>query len=156
MKKISFFLLFISIFLHAQKECGFKDGLQEGNCLIYHENGQVKWDERWKKGKLDGAFASYFENGKLKAKGVYKKDKKVGEWTYYDETGAKTGMEKYVGWKGNVYREDGEITYYKNGKINIKGKFMNGVAEGERFFYKEDGTLDRTEIYKGGKSVSTK
>ena len=80
----------------------------------------------------------------------------MGEWIYFDETGAKTGMEKYVGWKKNVYRDDGEIAYYKNGKITIKGKFVNGVAEGERFFYKEDGTLDRIEIYKEGKSISKK
>ena len=154
--KILLFLLFFAGFANAQKACGFKDGLQEGNCLFYYESGQLQWNQNWKKGKLEGDYLAYFENGKLKAKGTYEKDKKVGEWIYFDETGAKTGMEKYVSWKKNVYRDDGEITYYKNGKINTKGKFMNGVAEGERFFYKEDGTLDRTEIYKDGKVISTK
>ncbi|MDQ0592312.1 antitoxin component YwqK of YwqJK toxin-antitoxin module [Chryseobacterium ginsenosidimutans] len=103
MKKILFALLFWSIALQAQKKCGFIDGLQEGNCIFFYENGQKKWDQNWKKGKLDGNYIAYFENGKEKAKGVYKKDRKVGEWVYYDQSGSKTGTETYNGWKGDVY-----------------------------------------------------
>lgn len=154
--KILLLLLLTFGIANAQKTCGFKDGLQEGNCLFYYENGQLQWNQNWKKGKLDGDYSAYFENGKLKAKGVYKKDKKVGEWNYFDETGAKTGKEIYVGWKGNVYSDDGELTYYKNGKILSKGKFLNGENDGEFFYYNEDGTLEKTGIYKDGKLISTK
>ncbi len=35
----------------AQKPCGYKDGLQEGSCKEFYENGQVKNTIEWKKGK---------------------------------------------------------------------------------------------------------
>jgi antitoxin component YwqK of YwqJK toxin-antitoxin module len=182
MKKLLLVLFLSSIFGQAQKQCGYKDGLQEGNCIFYYDNGQKHWDQNWKKGKLDGNYIAYFENGKEKAKGVYKKGQKVGEWIYFDQQGTKTGMQKYTGWKGNVYSGDCEETIYSNGKIesisfgkmvngNEEGKwktffengklkaecnFVNGEKEGELFLYKEDGTLEKTEVYKKGKLVSGK
>ncbi len=38
------FLLFFSFSFMgtAQKPCGYKDGLQEGSCKEFYENGQVK------------------------------------------------------------------------------------------------------------------
>lgn len=180
MKKILLVLILCSIFLQAQKPCGFVDGLQEGNCIFYFENGQKNWDENWKKGKLDGNYIAYFENGKEKAKGIYKKDRKVGEWIYYDENGSKTGIEKYKGWKGDVYNDDCEATYFKNDKIIrsgnfVKGKeegrwkyfygngnlqyessFVNGLREGEQLSYNENGKLIETEQYKNGKLISTR
>ncbi len=38
------FLLFFSAsaMIYAQKPCGFKDGLQEGSCKEFFDNGQVK------------------------------------------------------------------------------------------------------------------
>lgn len=180
MKKILFFLLFSNVFLQAQKQCGFVNGLQEGNCIFFYDNGQKKWDQNWKKGKLEGNYIAYFENGKEKAKGIYKKDRKVGEWVYYDESGSKTGIEKYKGWKGDVYNDESENTYFKNEKITSQGKFVNGkeegkwkyfyengklkyesnfingLREGEQFSYKENGSLEETNLYKNGKLISTK
>ncbi|KMQ69821.1 hypothetical protein ACM39_01895 [Chryseobacterium sp. FH2] len=108
----------------SSKKCGFIDGLQEGNCIFFYENGQKKWDLNWKKGKLDGNYIAYFE--KEKAKGVYKKGRKVGEWVYYDQSGSKTGTETYNSWKGDVYSDESENTYFKNEKIIRYGKFVNG------------------------------
>ena len=64
MRKISLILFLISIFLQAQKKCGFLDGLQEGNCISYYDNGQKKWVQNWEKGKLDGNYIASFENGR--------------------------------------------------------------------------------------------
>ncbi|UIR55626.1 hypothetical protein LZQ00_15315 [Sphingobacterium sp. SRCM116780] len=178
MKKIILILLFFPVFLYAQEKCGFVNGLQEGHCLFYYDNGNKKWDQHWKKGKLDGDYIAYFENGKEKAKGVYKRDKKVGIWVYYDEKGLKTGIEKYKGWKGNTYINDVETTYYKNEKVESVGRFLNdgqegkwqsfyesgklkgestfvnGKREGESRSYDENGNLTKTENYKNGELVN--
>lgn len=47
------FLLFFSIssLILAQKPCGYKDGLQEGTCKQFYDNGQLKYVVEWKKRK---------------------------------------------------------------------------------------------------------
>lgn len=69
------FLLFFStaVLITAQKPCGYKDGLQEGACKEFYDNGQVKNTVEWKKGKLDGDAVFYYDNGKVQSKGEYKK-----------------------------------------------------------------------------------
>lgn len=47
---------------------------------------------------------------------------------------------------------DGEWTnYYKSGKVDQKGFRINGVPEGEEFYYYEDGSLKIHALYKNGK-----
>lgn len=50
----------------AQKPCGYKDGLQEGSCKEFYENGQVKNTIEWKKGKKEGDAVFYHDNGVYK------------------------------------------------------------------------------------------
>jgi antitoxin component YwqK of YwqJK toxin-antitoxin module len=57
------------------KPCGFKDGLQEGACKEFYDNGQVKNSE-WKKGKWDGDAVFYYDNGKVQSKENIRKDSK--------------------------------------------------------------------------------
>ncbi len=49
-------LLFISVssLVWAQKPCGYKDGLQEGSCKEFFDNGQVKNIVEWKKANEKG------------------------------------------------------------------------------------------------------
>lgn len=175
--KILICLFIFPLLTIAQKKCGYVDGLQQGDCVFYFDNGKTKWEQQWKKGKLDGNYIAYFENGKQKAVGKYKKDKKVGEWIYYNENGTRSGIENWEGWKGNLYLNNNESIYYKNDKIESKGNFENdvqigkwqyyyengklrvetifenGQKEGAQNFYNENGTLEKTEIYKNGKLV---
>jgi antitoxin component YwqK of YwqJK toxin-antitoxin module len=190
----------------AQKPCGFKDGLQEGLCKQFYENGQVKEAAEWKKGKLEGDAVFYFENGKTQAKGEYKKGYKVKEWAYYDKNGILTGKEAFRNGEKNIYdnsstgtfysptgtvveisnykfgKLDGESkTFYENGKsVKQIGYYENGIAAGKwkllypsgklqretefannewngtRVHYREDGSIEKTEVYKNGKLISTK
>lgn len=206
MKYIFLLLFSTTSFALAQKPCGFKDGLQEGNCKQFYENGQVKEVADWKKGKLEGDAIFYFENGKTQAKGEYKKGYKVKEWDYYDKNGVLTSEEVFRNGDKNVYdnsstatfystsgavievsnykfgKLDGEsklfhddgksvkqVGFYQNGlaigkwkalypsgKIQRETEFVNDKRDGNRVHYREDGSIEKTEVYKEGKLISTK
>ncbi|MGG7470174.1 toxin-antitoxin system YwqK family antitoxin [Chryseobacterium arthrosphaerae] len=201
-------LLFISAssLVWAQKPCGYKDGLQEGSCKEFFDNGQVKNIVEWKKGKRDGDAVFYHENGKLHAKGEYKKDFKVKEWNYYDKNGTMTGKEVYTNGEKNIYdnsftgtfyspsgkveeishykfaklhgetklfHEDGKSVkqigqyengiatgkwkaFYPSGKVQRETEFVNDKWNGNRVHYREDGSIEKTEVYRDGKLISTK
>ncbi|MFP3832606.1 toxin-antitoxin system YwqK family antitoxin [Chryseobacterium sp. SIMBA_028] len=202
------FLLFfsVSISMLAQKPCGYKDGLQEGSCKEFYENGQVKNVVEWKKGKKEGDAIFYYDNGKVNAKGEFKKDFKVKEWTYYDKNGVLSSKEAYRNGEKNVYdnsftvtfyspkgvveeisnykfaKLDGESrlfhadgksvkqignyenglgigkwkTFYASGKLERETELANDKRNGNRIYYREDGSIEKTEVYKDGKLISTK
>ncbi|MBB4806866.1 antitoxin component YwqK of YwqJK toxin-antitoxin module [Chryseobacterium defluvii] len=204
--KYSFLLLLCAFMTAAQKPCGFKDGLQEGNCKQFYENGQIKEIADWKKGKLDGNAVFYYEDGKVHAKGEYKKDYKIKEWLYYDKNGKLTAKEVFRNGEKNIYdnsltatfyspsgvvteisdyklgklhgesrifHEDGKSVkqtgYYENGaaagkwkvlypsgKLQRETEFANNEWNGNRIHYREDGSIEKTEVYKNGKLISTK
>lgn len=206
MKYIFLMLFSASIWASAQKPCGFKDGLQEGNCKHFFDNGQVKEIADWKKGKLEGDAVFYYENGKIQAKGEYKKGYKVKEWAYYDKNGVLQSKEVYRNGQKDIYdnsstatfytpsgtitevsnykfdklegesklfHEDGksvkQVGYYQNGlatgkwkvlypsgKIQRETEFVNDKRNGTRVHYREDGSIEKTEVYKDGQLISTK
>jgi len=201
-------LMAVSTFgiLSAQKPCGFKNGLQEGNCKQFFENGQIKEIAEWKKGKLEGAAVFYYDNGKVQARGEYKKDYKVKEWSYFNKEGILTSKEAFRNGEKNIYDNSltatfftpsGTITeisnfkfgklqgesklFYENGKsVKQIGNYDNGLATGKwkvlypsgkiqretefvndkwngtRVHYRENGSIEKTEVYKDGKLISTK
>jgi len=206
MKNIFCLLILTSSFVFAQKPCGFKDGLQEGTCKQFYENGQVKEIADWKKGKLEGDAIFYFDTGKIQAKGEYKKGYKVKGWEYYDKNGVLTSKEVYRNGAKNIYDNSSTATFYSpagkitevsnykfgklhgesklyhedgksvkqignydnglatgkwkalypSGKIQRETEFVNDKWNGTRVHYRENGSVEKTEVYKDGKLISTK
>lgn len=206
MKYIFMLIITASSWVIAQKPCGFKEGLQEGSCKAFYDNGQVKQILEWKKGKVEGDAVYYHENGKLQAKGEYKKDFKVKEWVYYDKNGVLTSKENFRNGDKNIYDNSFTATFYtpsgvvseisnykfaklhgeskvfyENGKsVKQIGLYENGLATGKwkslypsgkvqretefandkwngtRVHYREDGSVEKTEVYRDGKLISTK
>ena len=58
-----------------------------GTTVSYYENGQLKYKENYKDGKLDGLRESYYENGQLRMKANYKDGEADGLFEGYDENG---------------------------------------------------------------------
>lgn len=140
MKYIFLLLISASSWAIAQKPCGYKDGLQEGSCKDFYENGQVKQVVEWKKGKIDGEAVYYHENGKVKAKGENKKGYKYKNWEYYDKNGVLTSKEYYRNGEKNIYDDNSTATFYSpNGKINEVSNYKFGKLDGESTLYHEDG-----------------
>ena len=96
-----------------------KNGLNEGQHLVFFENGQLNQTQNWKDGKLDGEVLLYYENGKLKLKANYKNGNEEGEWLHYRSN-------------GKLWRK----YYYKDGK-----------KDGKWTWYDKYGNFIRTELY---------
>ncbi|CAM2812015.1 toxin-antitoxin system YwqK family antitoxin [Chryseobacterium flavum] len=206
MNSIFLFLFSASVMVSAQKPCGFKDGLQEGTCKEFYDNGQIKNVVEWKKGKKEGDAVFYHDNGKISAQGTFKKDFKVKEWSYYNKNGDLTSKEEFTNGEKNIYdnsftgtfyypsgkieeishykfaklhgetklfHEDGKSikqigyyenglatgkwkTFYKSGKLERETELTNDKRNGNRVYYREDGSIEKTEVYKDGKLISTK
>jgi len=45
---------------------------------------------------LDGPYAARHDNGRLKEEGMYRKGKKTGDWNYYNETGKLLKTDTYA------------------------------------------------------------
>lgn len=144
---IGFFL--VVTLLSAQKPCGFKNGLQEGYCKHFYENGQLKEVANWKKGKLEGPATFFYENGTKKAEGEYKKNFKIGVWHYYHENGKLEAKEKYV-YRDHMSVLEGEyISYYPDGQPKIMSFYKDGKRNGDFVAYHENGKIANKGKMKG-------
>ena len=105
-----------------------KNGKEDGEWVINHENGQLYSKGNYKNGKREGSWVWYYDNGQLFSKGNYKNGEDKGEWVWY-----------------HIY-----------GHLDSKGNYKNGKKEGAWVEYEKDGTLyrERSGTYKNGMKVS--
>ena len=126
---------------------------KQGNPIkekVWHVNGNLKYEVKFKNGKLHGKYVHYYENGKRQQKGSYKDGKLDGNRVDYYETGK-------ISVKGNYKDgvEDGNFAdYHENGKISAKYKRKAGEFDGNFALYDENGELKDEGTYKNGKLIA--
>jgi len=76
-----------------------KNGKEDGEWVINHENGELWWKGNYENGKEEGEWVSYWDNGQLMSKGNYKNSKLEGE----------------------------EFGYWTDGQLLNKDNYKNGV-----------------------------
>ena len=72
-----------------------EEGLRDGVCASWHENGNKKSEVKYINGKEDGKYRIWHPNGKLFIKGKYDMGNKVAIWEIYDSLGVKTKEEDF-------------------------------------------------------------
>lgn len=82
----------------------------------YYPSGKLKNSVETQNGQYNGNFIAYYENGKIRMDGLYLKGKKNGWFTTYDSIYSKKISEKYYS-KGKLFTHvdydiDGKCTYY--------------------------------------------
>jgi antitoxin component YwqK of YwqJK toxin-antitoxin module len=159
------------------EEINVKD-LKNGPSKEYYENGKLKSEGDFKKGRKEGSWKFYDKDGQIECEVSYKEDKKYeGVWKLYNEDGFylqesyKEGKREGL-WKihyrqyqsvveHNVYKQEGN---YKNDEKNGIWKFYdeNNNLVGEVYFedgkkngvfkeYNKHGRLRKEGSYKGDK-----
>ncbi|WP_337872059.1 hypothetical protein [Ignavibacterium sp.] len=99
-----------------------------------------------KDGIKNGDFILYFPNGKIEMKGKLVNDKNEGEWKYYLPDGT---LQTVGFFKGDV--PDSIWTwYYQIGKVFEVGRFDSGVKIGEWKTFDENGKLRVSRIFENG------
>jgi len=137
----------------------FRNGVPEGIRREYDELGQITQSFIFRNGirigegivKEDGAkeghWIEFYADSTIKSEGEYKDDKPVGEWKYYypdgklEQTGKYTPSGKMTGtWKW----------YYDSHQVKTEESFRNGLKDGLRTEYDEDGKIIEEGEYVDG------
>jgi len=155
------------------KTINFVNGKEDGLSKEFGEDGRVITLTVYKKGyvvsrerinRLDsegrkqGAWKFFHANGLVKTEGKFKNDLKDGYFKDYDEKGKLLTISKWI--EGEQQKDVVELTkleiekeYYPNGTVKVFQGYKNGLPEGVRREYTEDGTLVAGFIFKEGKKV---
>ncbi|MCD4772726.1 MAG: hypothetical protein K8R41_05005 [Bacteroidales bacterium] len=153
-----------------KRSVNFIDGLEEGICKEYTKNERIITLFYYKKGfiidkeninrfdqqnKKHGIWKYYYPDGKLKLVGKYKHGKKEGFFKEYSNVGDLAKAEKFTNGiiqenVAKLKKLDVKKDYYKNGKVKIVASYKDGVPEGIRREYSEDGTIENSYIFKNG------
>lgn len=117
------------------------------SAWVYFDlEGNKNAEEFYNNGVREGTWKTFYQNGKPSQILVYKKDKKNGPYKEFFDSGnpkieATMVDDEFVG----------VVTiYHPNKNVWQKGSYVKGVKEGKWIVNKEDGTLEREEIYVGG------
>lgn len=124
-------------------QCSVIDGLVNGLCKCYYENGHLKMLKTYKMNVLHGLFKIWHQDGFFLIIGQYKDGKRIGTWTTWWNNERLQSTGSYINGQ-----EDGKwIYYYENGNKKAEGSYKNGIKVGEWIYYKPTGKESRIEIY---------
>lgn len=148
----------------------YEGGHLNGACLVYYKSGQLKELSHYKYGRRDSSLTYYYENGQKKAQMHYSVGAATDTTrTWYDDGQLKsqevyTDRQDFVdiydlyyasGQKHYEVRPSYQIRWHENGKVEVKGKILNGLPNGKMKFKDENGKLVKTEIWENGKMTES-
>ena len=155
------------------KTVDFVDGREHGLAKEFGKDGRVVTLTTYKKGyvvsrekinRLDseerkqGLWKFFHQNGLVHFEGTYRNDLKNGYFKDYDEAGKLIATSKWVDGEKQedvveLVRLKVEKEYYQDGSVKIVQSYRNGVPQGIRREYAEDGTITAGYIFDIGKIV---
>lgn len=117
----------------------------------------------------NGSFIGYYKKGNIRSKGLFKNGKEEGRFSkYYEDTG---DLEFYITYKNGIKQDsakwyynnsrklDTEFTYnhdqidgvrksyYESGMVSDSSYYINGLRQGNRILYHENGKLKMYFFY---------
>ncbi len=144
-----------------KKTVPFVNGIEDGMSYEYDTEGTIISLVEYKKGFIvnrdkinrkdrnnlkQGRWVYFYENGRIRLEGNYRDDKKNGYFKQYDRDGNLIIVEKYL---DDLLQEnvaelvelDVRTDYYPSGKIKTVASYKDGIPEGVRREYAEDGRI---------------
>lgn len=152
------------------KSVPFEKGLEEGTARQYDTLGTIIELTTYKRGyvvererinrrdsenRQHGPWKWFYENGIIKTEGVFKNGLRNGLFKEYDKQGNLRKIEKFVDdlkqeSAEEVARLDLRRDYYPSGKVKIEATYRQGVPEGIRREFDEEGEVVRSFIFRNG------
>ncbi len=136
-------------------EGNYLNDLEDGKWNYYEEDGTLDWQVMYKKGanvkstRFNGVEELTYPTNIPKSKITYKNGLKNGSFTEYYDLG---GLIIETVPPKDGYPEEKQETI-KGQKISRTGTYLNDKLEGKITYYKEDGTIEKEEMYKNGINV---
>ncbi len=141
----------------VQTQGKYSAGLRIGTWLMFNDNGSVRTQNVYANGVMkkqkpeNGEFTEYYENDIPKSIYNYKSGKKNGEFKEYYEMGEWV-QKKVPGKMGGPDEMEEQLV---GTQMKVKGWYNLGELNGKLRHYKEDGSVDRIEVWENGELVST-
>jgi antitoxin component YwqK of YwqJK toxin-antitoxin module len=137
------------------KDCegNYLGGKQNGQWMYYNESGSPKLTVLFKEGTEtkrryeNGTFTEYYDSGIPKSEYTYTNGIKDGPFTEWHDKG------EYVRKPAEdpALAKEGYMKQTLEGQIvKMQGDYIDGKLEGEVLYFKENGTIDKREVYEGG------
>jgi antitoxin component YwqK of YwqJK toxin-antitoxin module len=135
-----------------KSECFFIQGIREGKDIEWNKQGLVTQLRFWKEGKLDGLAEEWYEDGTLCYKGSFVGGRQEGlhERMYEREEGSSIQIcrseERFL--KGKLHGK--QVAYYPNGTVKLESFYNNGILDGTKKSFNDNGELIFSACYKRG------
>ncbi len=152
----------------------FVNGFENGYAREYDQSGNIISITEYKKGfivsreninrkdkegRKQGSWKFFRDNGMLLQEGTYRNDLKHGYFKDYGPDGKLIQVRKY---EDDVLQEDAEevikletlADYHPNGKVKISATYRNGVPEGLRREYDDQGNVIKGSLYRKGIKIA--
>ncbi len=115
-----------------------------GICITeYHDSGKIKASRSLKDGIMNGETIVYYKNGSVRRQGKYVDGKYEGLWEGWYENGEKEfEIEHHKGMLHGEY-----ILYHSNGKPREKGRYHKNKPTGHWKTFDEKGSLIEEREY---------
>ncbi len=153
----------------------FVNGLEQGVAREYDKDGRVIQLITYKKGYIanrerinrydadglpTGKWKWFYDDEKLRMEGTFNHGLKNGYFKEYDQDGNLVSVSKFVDGEKEVQAEeltklDVRTDYYPNGTPKVIGTYdKNGIPEGVRREYSENGKVEKAYIFRHGKIIA--
>lgn len=156
------------------KRIPFTKGLEEGMAFHYDTLGTITEIINYKRGYIidrerinrrdsennpHGVWKWFYENGVVKQEGIYKNGLKNGIFKSFDTKGNLTKIEKFV---DDIRQESAEEVarlelkrdYFPNGKVKVEATYRQGIPEGIRREFNEQGEVVQSFTFVKGVMVA--
>jgi len=132
-----------------QKEQEYRNGKEEGKCILFFSNGQ-KLLETWKQdGKENGKGTMWYASGQKDTEAWHRDDKFHGKFTKWYENGQKKEVGEYQDGKGH-----GKATgWYENGQKMYESNFRDDKLHGKLIMWYENGQKKVEGECRDGESI---
>lgn len=152
---------------------GIISGVREGQTLYFYENGAVKAEAYYHRGRLHGPWSFFDRQGELLSRSWFVEGVREGKsWLYYSggklyscqgyRSGKRHGRQLYF-YPSGVLKSlehhtdgilDGPLTlYHENGRVMLQQNYVEGKLQGDERFYDIEGNIFAEAKYENGHAV---
>ena len=138
----------------------YENGKRIGLWNFYHQNGKQEQVGKYVKGKPDGSWRWFYESGNILREEVFEKGIPIDEMREYSDSGKVICKGSFLDgekdgfwftedndykeegiYKGGVQYDDWKFYFLSNGKLQHKGKYVDGQENGKHVFYYDNGQI---------------
>jgi antitoxin component YwqK of YwqJK toxin-antitoxin module len=134
---------------NLKRVCRLSNGLRNGLCTSYYENGSKASVNTYVNDTLHGNSVYFHRNGTLNCEVHFEHGQKSGVVHYYDSLGKRYQTSTFL--YGRL--EGPSYSYYPTGIVKMKITYHRNRREGYYVFFDETGKIKRKETYSADRRI---